>query len=837
VYELPSWRTDPVGWSAGAGPLSDVTSLHAFSPTGRCIAFSTAAANALDPPVAGSSLVVHDRVTLTNRRVSDFLSGRFARGGADWIGAAAGALIESDLNFLPDIYVALDAAPECTLSGTSTLGSPPALVAGGPGLGSITETALSPRAVATTAERMLVLSEGLRLVDRSSGRQLLVHLSSSPTVEPIKVDDLRSPCAIAARSDGSFVIGDAASGALFTMDTSGNVARMTNIVGPCTIAVDPNDDTIVAHTDPAISPYPIVERVTSAGVRTLLAGGGNGPSDVTPAIGSRIDPTDLAIAPDGSVTLIDRYGVPAVRRIAGADLERIAGGNQGIDPGNDIPATDAVIDPEGIAWTPTGLLIAEYSRVRRVDNGGMIRGYTGTDPQTVDTDGAAPHATAFRELLDVTLGPDGVPLVVEEHTSTVRRLGGVVTTVAGHRNIGGTAPPPSPIAGDGDLASRASFRALDQVLRDGSRIVIHDGFRMRAIEPNGRVVELFRPSTARNDPAAPAVDGQGTIAYVDDHRIWKRGGDGVPTPIVGNGQSGGVTVDGPALDTALGKVRSLAFDAQGRLLFSDDSRIFRVELDGTLRVIAGGGVLTTDGVPATSRGLTRPAELAVESSGAILFAESGRLRRLTPFGDVWALLTVVPTNVTTFAPAPDGTIWFSNGARVFSRAPNGTITWVAGREGISGTDRAEQTSLGRALMPITDVLVMPDGRVQVATGATIQTVASAAPAASTFTADARFDPTLIPLLESAADFWGVPLEDLPRAGMNFLAWIIAVNPGLEPLMMTPSDNFGSTHLVTTYSPTEVVDAQRIAGFIGADLDDAHRQAALVMVFVQHLLGA
>jgi hypothetical protein len=174
---------------------------------------------------------------------------------------------------------------------------------------------------------------------------------------------------------------------------------------------------------------------------------------------------------------------------------------------------------------------------------------------------------------------------------------------------------------------------------------------------------------------------------------------------------------------------------------------------------------------------------------------------------------------------------------VFSRAPNGTITWVAGREGISGTDRAEQTSLGRALMPITDVLVMPDGRVQVATGATIQTVASAAPAASTFTADARFDPTLIPLLESAADFWGVPLEDLPRAGMNFLAWIIAVNPGLEPLMMTPSDNFGSTHLVTTYSPTEVVDAQRIAGFIGADLDDAHRQAALVMVFVQHLLGA
>lgn len=155
-----------------------------------------------------------------------------------------------------------------------------------------------------------------------------------------------------------------------------------------------------------------------------------------------------------------------------------------------------------------------------------------------------------------------------------------------------------------------------------------------------------------------------------------------------------------ALQAPLGFVRGIHVDRGGNLYIADpDNRlVFRVDPQGTLRILAGNGATmstnTSDG-PARQRSLLSPSAVTVDPAGIVYFGDSFRILRLTPDGlqrqiaggggltgaaaEGQPALTVrmSPTQIA-LDPAGNLLITDSNQHKVWRLAPNGTVRTVAG---------------------------------------------------------------------------------------------------------------------------------------------------------------
>src|SRR5262245_42982705 len=69
-----------------------------------------------------------------------------------------------------------------------------------------------------------------------------------------------------------------------------------------------------------------------------------------------------------------------------------------------------------------------------------------------------------------------------------------------------------------------------------------------------------------------------------------------------------------------------------------DSRVYRVDRDGTVKVVAGTGKVgfSGDGGPATSADLNNPRGIAVDATGNLFIVDAGnfRVRQVTPAGNI-----------------------------------------------------------------------------------------------------------------------------------------------------------------------------------------------------------
>ncbi len=118
----------------------------------------------------------------------------------------------------------------------------------------------------------------------------------------------------------------------------------------------------------------------------------------------------------------------------------------------------------------------------------------------------------------------------------------------------------------------------------------------------------------------------------------------VITTVAGNGEEGWAQNGTDALDTPLNKPVSVALNAAGELYIANQGKpsILKVDRDGIVEIIAGGGQSEDDDIPATSARLRIPSDISFDSRGNLYIADSGacKIRKIDKEG----IITTVAGN-------------------------------------------------------------------------------------------------------------------------------------------------------------------------------------------------
>ncbi len=328
---------------------------------------------------------------------------------------------------------------------------------------------------------------------------------------------------------------------------------------------------------------------------TTIAGVGNFVGEGRLAAQALVDAQAIAFDAAGNLYMGEEPG-GRVRKI-GPDGRIVTIGGTGVIgfSGDGGPATDAQFNwPAGVAVDHAGnVYVADgfgNNRIRRIDvSTGVVTTIAGAGRAGYSGDGAAATQAALNMPSSLALDGQANVYVVDSGNQRIRRIdvSGVITTLAGNGSTG--------YSGDGGLATQASFRLAGQL-------------------------------------GTLALDSRGTIYVVDfgNGRIRRIGSDGIVTTVVGGGSlppSEGATatqVNDPLIN-------SVAVDPQDRVLFTDDTHVWRLASNGVLAKLAGSGTrgLSPDGVPALNASMI-PRQLAVAPNGDIFVSEASasRIRRI-----------------------------------------------------------------------------------------------------------------------------------------------------------------------------------------------------------------
>src|SRR5262245_50447833 len=144
-------------------------------------------------------------------------------------------------------------------------------------------------------------------------------------------------------------------------------------------------------------------------------------------------------------------------------------------------------------------------------------------------------------------------------------------------------------------------------------------------------------------PGSVAVDAKGNVYIADwqNQRIRKINPAGIINTVAGNGQRGFSGDGGPAVDASLDLMvidpngghpylragGDIALDSLGNLYIADTNnhRVRRVDTNGVITTVVGGGVLSY---------LSDPAGLAIDRDGSIYIADHDVVRKVSPDGTV-----------------------------------------------------------------------------------------------------------------------------------------------------------------------------------------------------------
>ena len=153
-------------------------------------------------------------------------------------------------------------------------------------------------------------------------------------------------------------------------------------------------------------------------------------------------------------------------------------------------------------------------------------------------------------------------------------------------------------------------------------------------------------------PVGVAVDAKG-VAYGNETNRYLAFDASGRRPFAGTGEAGFSGDGGPAVDAQFGlEVLGVAVGPQGQLYLGDPSnhRIRMVDAAGRISTIAGTGASnhSGDGGPAIEAGLERPSSIAVDADGSVVFVDQSdwTVRRIGTDGRIETLAGGAATKTT-----------------------------------------------------------------------------------------------------------------------------------------------------------------------------------------------
>jgi hypothetical protein len=548
---------------------------------------------------------------------------------------------------------------------------------------------------------------------------------------------LATPCDVAVDAVGNLFIADFGNYVIRKVDINGIISTVAGIGesfgysgdgGLATAAKmgSPNSVTVDASGNLFITDVynNRIRKVATNGIITTVAGNGSASysGDGGHATNASLNaPSWVALDRFGNLWIADT-GNERIRMVGtNGIINTVAGdGTEGFS-GDGGAATNASLgDPDGLELDPSGnLFIADWlnNRVRQVDTNGIIRtvagsgagGYAGENVPATDASLWSPYGVA----VDVF----GNIFIADEDNNRVRKVDtdGIITTVAGNGSNG--------YSGDGGQATNASVSPVDVAVDASGNIFIAEQFNnvIRKVQTNGIISTVAGDGTegysgdgkaatnaSLSGPTGVAVDVFGNIFIADEgnSRIRKVGVNGINTTVAGNRSDTYSGNDGPATQAGVGYPNGVAVDASSNLFIAQSTHIRKVDAAGIITTVAGNGTsgYAGDGGPATEASLSNPANLTVDSSGNILFADTytNRIRKV----DINGIISTIAgsgspgysgdggpaTNASLAFPSavaadPSGNIliadWFNNRVRkvAFGGAPTLSLENVSGAAG------------------------------------------------------------------------------------------------------------------------------------------------------------
>jgi sugar lactone lactonase YvrE len=592
--------------------------------------------------------------------------------------------------------------------------------------------------------------------------------------QDIRRRDAEGRFTVITTSDGEESFGDGENGG------DGGPASNAFIYEPSDVTVDGEGNLYIADTN-----HNRIRKVDTSGTITTIAGGGDLDRDESeggPATEASVfSPESVAVDSQGNVYFTEDLFSRDVRKV---DTDGTITTVVGLEPegfsGDGGPAPEAQLSSTiaGVAVdADDNLYIADYgnSHIRKVDAEGTIT----TIP------------ALFPDIEDVAVGPEGdlyvagggqVKRMVQsggptaadadgtepeasppEHAPWADEQPGTIVTVAGaayeEPEDGPLDGPPGGVPSEGP-----SGVAVDT---DGNVYIADTGnHRIGKVESDGTITTIAGADAGAaagagsdeqawgdggpaidatlDSPEDIAVDADGNIYIADTghSRIRKIDTNGTITTIagvdvVGDEQASGD--GGPAVDAELNTPGGIAVDPEGNLYVADTghSRIRKIDTNGTITTIAGGGELwadAADNAPATEASLWEPVDVSVDPDGNVYLIE-GRHQSVRRVNTDGTLVTVAGDSYLSFdeggfsgdgGPAaeaelntPGGTAVDADGnlyiadtynSRIRKVDTNGTITTIAGtgepRDNGDG-GRADEAGLDEPR----DIAVDADGRI------------------------------------------------------------------------------------------------------------------------------
>jgi sugar lactone lactonase YvrE len=276
-----------------------------------------------------------------------------------------------------------------------------------------------------------------------------------------------------------------------------------------------------------------IRMVNSAGIIATIAGNGTSGfgGDGGPATAAEIaDPVDVAADNFGNVYIADKSNNRIRKVDAAGNISTVAGSASSAFSGDNGPATQAALStPRGVAVDSKGnIYISDQgnSRVRKVDNTGIITTIAGTAAAGYNGDGIAATLAQLNGPYGIAVDNTGNVFVCDVDNERIRKIDtfGMISTVAGTGTSG--------YNGDGVAASAAKLSEPIGVAVDGSgNVFIADGWnaRIRAVGGSGLIFTVAgngavgfsgdggsAMAAQLNGPYGVAVDGSGNI-YIADY--------------------------------------------------------------------------------------------------------------------------------------------------------------------------------------------------------------------------------------------------------------------------------------------------------------------------------